>query len=99
MSYHVEPVDPDVAVRIQPGLAPNGVVLRVVLDNGQIVVEQTAHMLAGNKLLDELAEAGAVLMAEALERYPDVHRLTVAGYDGDDGLLLGGAVFGCDDAE
>lgn len=87
---------PGVPMVIEAGRAPFGVVLRVVFDDGTIVVEQTCGAIAGNKLLHELAEAGTALMTEALEAHPEVEEMTVCGYDGDDGMLLLAATFGRD---
>lgn len=88
---------PGIPMSIEPGRAPFGVVLRVVLDTGEIIVEQTASALAPDALLEELADAGARLTEQALADRPEATEMTVCGYDGDDGRLMMTAVFGRDD--
>jgi hypothetical protein len=76
--------------RIAPDQCPNGVVLRVVADSGQILIEQTVEVSADDEMLEAMADEGA----EATMRLgDDVRSFVLAGYDGDDGNLMMAAIF------
>lgn len=79
---------------IEPRSCPRGIVLRVILDTGEVIIEQTMSMFADAQTVDDLATAGSALMEAALDQRRDVDHFTLAGYDGDDGHLILAAEYG-----